>query len=100
MEYQLVLQWTADSTDDYDRILAIELTLDEHLNANVDGHDFGLGEMNVFILTDDPKKTFADVRDILADPEIWRDVRVAYRHADGDEYTILWPSSLESFQIA
>jgi hypothetical protein len=31
----------------------------------VDGHDLGSGEMNRFILTDDPDASFAQVKDIL-----------------------------------
>ena len=56
MKYQLVLQFTADSMEDFDRLVALEDKLIEEMDdvATVDGHDFGSGEFNIFILTDDP----------------------------------------------
>jgi hypothetical protein len=56
MRYQLVLQFAADSLVDFDRLVALEDRLIEELGqlAMVDGHDFGLGQFNIFVLTDDP----------------------------------------------
>jgi len=55
MKCQLVLQFTAASMEDFDR-LVLEDSLIQELEglATVDGHDFGMGEFNIFILTDDP----------------------------------------------
>lgn len=57
MTYQLVFQFTADTPDDFDHLVALEEKLIEGLNgtAVVDGHDFGLSEFNIFILTDSPQ---------------------------------------------
>jgi hypothetical protein len=48
MKYQLVLQFAADSMEDFDRLVALDARLIEELDdvATVDGHDFGSGAFN------------------------------------------------------
>jgi len=60
MNYQLVLQFTANSMADFDRLLALETTLMESLGeiGIVDGHDFGSGTFNIFVLTNEPTTVF------------------------------------------
>jgi hypothetical protein len=60
MEYLLVLQFPASSIKDYDVMVEFENAIIRTLDGfgKVDGHDFGLGEMNIFILTDEPKLAF------------------------------------------
>ena len=96
MEYQLVLQFAADSMPDFDRLVALETTLIEKLGdiATVDGHDFGLGKFNIFVLTDDPAAAFTKARQIVLDEAITNDLRSAYRGMDAEDYVTLWPSSL------
>jgi hypothetical protein len=100
MKYQLVLQFAA-STEDFDRLVALEHRLIGALDdlATVDGHDFGLGEFNIFILTDDPAESFDKARQAVADQEVPNAMRSAYRPADGEDYMILWPSSLKEFKV-
>lgn len=100
--YILVLQWPASSLADYDQLVAIEGKLHAAMggDAAVDGHDMGSGEMNVFIATDQPTATFNDVRSCLAEDPLWSDVRAAYRAADEDEYTVLWPPGQHAFTVA
>jgi hypothetical protein len=103
MRYQLVLQWSSSgSLEDYDALVGIGNLLIQHLTDQcvVDGHDAGSGESNVFILTDDPRSCFQEVRKTLADQNIWLRARVAYREITGDEYTILWPKNLDEFTVA
>ena len=59
MKYQLVLQY-ADTDMSYDELVSLEAALEAQLSqfAEVDGHDYGSGEGNIFILTDDPQGTF------------------------------------------
>ena len=59
-DYQLVLQFCGDSLQDLDELIALEDELIEQLgdSADVDGHDVGSGETNIFIFTSDPKQTF------------------------------------------
>ena len=66
MKYQLVLQFAADSTEDFDRLIELEDRLIEELDvATVDGHDFGSGEFNIFVLTDDPVTVFGKAHEIV-----------------------------------
>jgi hypothetical protein len=52
MKYQLVLQFPATSLDDYDTFVALEEILRQKICdfGEIDGHDFGSGEMNIFII--------------------------------------------------
>jgi hypothetical protein len=67
--------------------------------ATVDGHDFGLGQFNIFILTDEPVVSFSKAHQIVTNEEIPNDMRSAYRELDGGDYVILWPSSLTEFRV-
>ena len=60
MQHQLVLQFNGDSFEDYDAMLALEDELIEALGdtADIDGHDIGAGETNIFIFTSAPEQTF------------------------------------------
>jgi hypothetical protein len=68
-------------------------------SAIVDGHDFGSGEMNIFIETDEPARAFAEVQAALSQAPRWADVRAAHREATGDTYTVLWPVGLTEFRV-
>lgn len=101
MKYQLVLQWPASSIKDYDAMIEIEDFLIKNLTEEneVDGHDAGSGEVNIFIRTDDPKRTFKQVKTILSNRDFLIDARVAYRESIESEYTILWPKDLVKFKV-
>ena len=101
MKYQLVIQWPASSLTDYDAMVKIEDSLIEQLSEehDVDGHDFGSGEMNIFVHTDDPESAFEEVRSILGSDPSWSSVRVAYRELLGSGYTPLWPEGLREFRV-
>jgi hypothetical protein len=102
VRYILVLQWSGSSESDYDALIGIEDQLESALLAHgsVDGHDFGSGEMNIFLETDDPARAFADVAAALVGHPRWADLRAAYRAATGDHYEILWPQTLREFSVA
>jgi hypothetical protein len=98
--YQLVLQFPTSSVD-FDELVAIEDELLATLGPKVDGHDFGSGGGNIFIVTDNPTQTFQTVLPILEDLSCDRDATVAYRTIDGEEYTVIWPSGFKGkFSIA
>src|SRR5687767_9125996 len=101
MKYQLVLQWPASSIKDYDVLIEIENALVEKLSneSDVDGHDAGASEMNIFIRTDNPRKTLSDVKAVLGTRDFWPDARVAFREVKGTKYTILWPKDLQEFKV-
>jgi hypothetical protein len=102
MKYQLVVQYKNDSIEGYDALIGIEDLLVERLSEQheVDGHDVGADEMNIFILTDDFKMTFDVVKAVLEEEGMWEGVRVAYRDVNQSTYTILWPLGLQKFEIA
>jgi len=102
MKYQLVVQWPAESLGDYDRMIAIETRIIDNLgeDGDVDGHDAGSGEMNIFVHTDLPERTSERIRAILATDNALVGARVAYRETTADDYTVLWPRGLTTFKVA
>lgn len=101
MRYILVLQWPGDSEADFDALISMEEQVDTALGryASVDGHDFGSGEMNIFIETDRPTEAFADAANALREGPRWGDLRAAYREARDGPYEILWPRTLDKFSV-
>lgn len=101
MRYQLVLQFTADTPDDFDPLVALEEKLIEGLNgtAVVDGHDLGLSEFNIFILTDSPTMAFDKAHRIVVDQELQQGMRAAYRKPTSEAYVIIWPPTLTAFTV-
>jgi hypothetical protein len=103
MRYQLVLQFRDRSLDDLDAIVALEDSLIEQLaaDAEVDGHDIGSGETNIFIFTSDPSGTFSAIQPVLDHAGLLHEATVAYRPVDGNAYTIVWPAHIrEVFRVA
>jgi len=102
MKYQLVLQFRGDSLSDFDAMVALEDELTEELKdlADVDGHDFGSGEMNIFIFTADPTATFKRVRPVLERRQQLQSVTAAFREADGEQFAVIWPEgSRKKFRV-
>ena len=60
MRYQLVLQFSAEGPQDFETLVDLEKLIAKRLPAdsNLDGHDFGSGEFNIFVLTDRPEESF------------------------------------------
>lgn len=101
MKFQVVLQWPADSLDDFDEMVRLENLLIAKLSrrSEVDGHDFGSGETNIFILTDDAHRVFQEIEGILSGHALWPKARVAYRHIDGVGYNVLRPPGSTTFNV-
>jgi hypothetical protein len=101
VRYILVLQWPTHSGADFDALISMEEQLSAALGrcASVDGHDFGSGEMNIFVATERPAETFADAANALRGGQKWGDLRAAYREALGGSYEILWPEGLRKFSV-
>lgn len=103
MKYVLVLQWPATSEADFDALISMEDLLEADLpdaHGLVDGHDFGAGEMNIFVHTDRPLEAFREAMTSLSRDPRWAGVRAAYRLADGDRYVVVWPKTLEVFSVS
>lgn len=93
MEYQLVLQLPADNNTDYDLLVEIGSHLETDLSNEhyVDGHDFGSGQMNIFIHTNSPELAFTESKQVLSKLGVV-EFKAAYRKLEAEEYTWLWPT--------
>ena len=103
MDYQLVLQLKGDDRLDFDAMVSLEDEIQQIVEpiAEVDGHDVGSGEMNIFILTGDPVATFERAKPLLSAASLLDKVSVAYRELRSDDFTLLWPAnSTGAFVIA
>jgi hypothetical protein len=102
MRYQLVLQFGANTTDDFDQLVILEERLIQELGsaATVDGHDFGLSEFNIFILTDEPMMIFEKAHRVVRDQGLQHSMRAAFRELTGERYVILWHSTLAEFTVS
>ena len=102
MKAQLILQFKpAEDFDSYDRLIRFEEALVSVVGASakVDGHDFGSGEMNIFILTEDPIATFALVQQTDESVRPSQAMKAAFRQIDGEDYVCLWPLELRQFEV-
>ena len=101
MKYQLVLQWPGVSVADYNRLVSLEKTIMDGLGdiGIVDGHDFGSGEMNIFVHTDKPNPTFKKIKALVAVWENFKELKVGYRDFDEDDDTPIYPKGLKQFSV-
>ncbi len=101
MKYQLVLQFTANSVGDFDRLVDLEEKLIQELarEAEVDGHDFGQSEFNIFVLTDEPVRAFEKARMCIEKQALPYDWRAAYRELTDGAYVIVWPPGIGDFRV-
>ena len=101
MKYLLVLQFPETEKLGFDQLVRLEDLLYENLTtAEVDGHDIGSGQMNIFLFTNDPNSTFKDIKNLLmTEGEIFQYMKAAYRDVEQEEYILLWPKDLDEFNI-
>src|SRR5436309_15153854 len=99
---ELVLQLPASSIKDYDAMVELEDRIIARLGnvGKVDGHDMGVGEMNIFIRTDHPKLAFDEIKALLGTQDFMPELKAAYRDVGKDNFTILYPPNLDHFSIA
>jgi hypothetical protein len=95
MEFQLVVQFRGHDCVEYDDLVALEDELISALgeSANVDGHDIGTSEANIFVLTSDPEQTFQDIKSTIENFGLLQLVTVAFRSVQDETYTIIWPTN-------
>ena len=102
MEYMLVLQWPSSSTaKELDLLISREDQIREDIgdHGNVDGHDIGSGEMNIFIFTENPRATFEHVLNIGSIPNHVSNLKAGYREVGEDEFVPLHPKGLDHFSV-
>jgi len=99
---ELVLQFSVNSLEDYDDLIELEDGIIEALcnQGKVDGHDVGVGEMNIFIRTDRPERAFEIIKSLPKIQERLLYFRAAIRAVGGDQFKILYPAELSHFSIA
>jgi hypothetical protein len=102
MKFQLVLQFAVTENSELDELVALEEVLIQNLppTCEVDGHDFGSGEFNIFVFTDWPREIFDAARQLIMKSAFQKQLRAAYREHGKDDYVILWPEHLEEFSVA
>ncbi|SRR5260221_8917800 len=102
MKYQLALQLPASSIRDYDEMIRLEQAIHAGLGelGEVDGHDAGSGEMNMFVLTNEPRLAFERIMVLLETRGFVRELRAAYREIGMNDFTIIYPAGLTCFAIA
>lgn len=93
MDYQLVIKFWRKSLEDESFLATIESELKDALGgtAEVDGFDLSPKEINLFVLTDDPRHSFRRVRGVLERMGIQHGVSAAFRLVGGAQFTSLWP---------
>jgi len=86
---------------DFDLLVSLETKLMETLDdsAVVDGHDFGSGKFNIFVLTNEPAATFAEAHRVVLDESLPNELRSAYRERTGQDWLIIWPSGFTQFSV-
>jgi hypothetical protein len=102
MKYQLVIQFLGETEDDFEHLIDLEDELEEKLigESEVDGHDFGSGEMNIFILSDEPIEAFSQIQSLLTGSHYnLSNMKAAYRDIEAESFTILWPDHLTEFVV-
>lgn len=100
--HQLVIQFPLGTTNpndsDLDTLISLEETLERFAGDKfeVDGHDAGAAEMNIFIITDDAARTFGLIEALLPSDRPWR---AGFRDLDADNYIPIAPPELTVFEV-
>ena len=100
--YQLVFQLRGSSQLDFEEMIALEEELRSAVGdlGDIDGHDMGQGEINIFVLTPSPIRLFESVRSLPGVARAMPRLKVAFRPLDGDDYEVLHPPGLYRFTVA
>jgi hypothetical protein len=102
VEYQFVIQFSREIEIGLDQLISLENELEEILpiDTEIDGHDIGYEQMNIFILTNKPYETFMKIKSFFEGrASFLSKLKMAYRDIQQDEFVVLWPPGLKDFQI-
>ena len=93
MDYQLIIKFWRKSLANEDFLATVEAELKQALGDKVEleGYDVSRDEINLFMLTADPRQSFRKARDVLERMGIENGVSSAYRLVGGAKFTSLWP---------
>ncbi|MBF6025042.1 hypothetical protein [Lysobacter niastensis] len=93
MEYQLVIKFWRKSLENEEFLATIEGELKGALGQTVEleGYDVSPKEINLFMLTSDPRHSFRRARDVLERLGVVNGVSAAFRLTGGAKFTAIWP---------
>jgi hypothetical protein len=92
MDYQLVIKFWRASLENETFLTTIESDLKEVLgDAVFDGYDVNADEINLFVITPDPKHSFRRIKNVLETRAGLRGVSAAFRLVGGAQFTSIWP---------
>ncbi|MCI4569483.1 hypothetical protein [Lysobacter sp. CFH 32150] len=93
MEYQLVIKFWRKSLANEVFLATIESELKEALGNTVEleGYDVSPKEINLFMLTPDPRHSFRRARDVLERLGVVQGISAAFRLSGGARFTSVWP---------
>lgn len=93
MDYQLVIKFWRKSLASEEFLATIESELKKVLGKTVEleGYDVTPKEINLFMLTADPRHCFRRARDVLEKLGVTNGVSAAFRLVGGAKFTPVWP---------
>ncbi|MBW8367048.1 MAG: hypothetical protein K0M70_04230 [Arenimonas sp.] len=93
MNYQLVIKFWRASLDDEAFMPTLEAELKQVLGnlVTLDGYDLSAKEINLFVLTPDPRHSFRRLKGVLEAKGLLQGMSAAFRVEGGDQFTSLWP---------
>jgi hypothetical protein len=96
--FQLVLQFKPWGSTQLVELVDLEKQLIEALDgvADIDGHDVGSNEANIFILCSDPAVVFPGCVPFVTKAGLLPILSAAHRPCDGERYTRIWPQEAAS----
>jgi hypothetical protein len=93
VDFQLVIKFWRKSLENEAHFPAMQSELKGVLGdtAELDGYDVTENEINLFVLTSDPKHSFRRIKTVLESRGIVRGVSAASRLVGGAHFTSIWP---------
>jgi hypothetical protein len=93
MDQQLIIKFWRKSLADEAFLATIEDELKAVLGKTVEleGYDVSAKEINLFMLTADPRHSFRRAKDILEGKGIHNGMSAAFRLVGGAKFTSIWP---------
>ena len=93
MDYELVIKFWRKSLEDETLLPAIQSELKGVLGDAVElqGYDVSAKEINMFVVTADPKHSFRRIKTVLESRGIVQGVSAAFRLVGGAQFTSIWP---------
>src|SRR5262245_37179182 len=102
MDQELVIKFWKQPLPDKALMAAISAGLESALGrtAELDGYDVKEGEINLFVKTDDPRRTFRHVKKVLESKGIEEGFSAASRLVGGAKFTSIWPvGAMKKFRL-